>query len=255
DPHDRADGDQLLRAADQEDHHARTAEERQPDLQSELAAEAIAESPHRQEQAGEDEQVAVHDPLQGRGGGVECIAKARQPAVQPRVVEPEDAQRERQDDERLPAPRVRRRRNGQHFACRQGCRVHVFDSYAACGRPTSGDSSSSSGSSGASIVTRGSARSRVRGMYQALLPSRCMTAGTSSIRTIRASTRIATPRPSPNDFTVRSGVSTKAQKTVPMMIAAATITRPTAETPAGTASRASPRLRYSSRIRLARKTS
>src|SRR5262249_22990705 len=92
-------------------------------------------------------------------------------------------------------------------------------SQAALGRSTSragsvrsgveGVPSSSSSSPGASMVSRGSTRSSQRGMYQALSPSRCITAGTSSIRTISASTRIATPRPRPNDLTTRSSVSTK----------------------------------------------
>ena len=38
-----------------------------PDCKRELAAEAVAERAHRQQQAGEHEQVRVDDPLQRRG--------------------------------------------------------------------------------------------------------------------------------------------------------------------------------------------
>ena len=92
-------------------------------------------------------------------------------------------------------------------------------------------------------------------MYQALSPSSCIRAGTRIIRTRSASTRIAIPSPTPKALTVRSSLSTKAQKTTPMMIPAATMTLPIAPTPVRTAASADPVRTYSSRIRLTRKTS
>ena len=63
------------------------AEDRQPDDQRPLAAEAVAEAAGDQQQAGEDEQVAVHDPLQLARAGVELLADRRQRDVEDRVVD------------------------------------------------------------------------------------------------------------------------------------------------------------------------
>ena len=62
-----------------------------------------------------------------------------------------------------------------------------------------------------------------------------MKAGISVIFTISASVRIATASSRPNSFETRSGVRMNAEKTVAMMIAAATTTRPIAAMPCSTA--------------------
>ena len=73
-------------------------------------------------------------------------------------------------------------------------------------------------------------------MYHDFSPMSVRKAGTSVIRTTSASVRIATASSRPNSFEMRSAVRMKAAKTVPMMIAAATMTRPIAAMPCSTAS-------------------
>src|SRR5262245_21371058 len=65
---------------------------------------------------------------------------------------------------------------------------------------------------------------------------------------------VATARRSPNSFEIRSAVRMNAAKTVPMMMAAATTTRPIAAIPCSTASRVGRPWTCSSRIRLMIKT-
>ena len=77
DAHGGADGDELRRT----ESTRRTARlappnSASPALQRALAAEAVAERAHRQQQAGEHEQVGVDDPLQRRAGGVEMLLQA-----------------------------------------------------------------------------------------------------------------------------------------------------------------------------------
>ena len=91
-------------------------------------------------------------------------------------------------------------------------------------------------------------------MYQAFSPRSVRNAGTSVIRMSSASVRIATASSSPNSFEMRSGVRMKAEKTVPMISAAATTTRPIAAMPCSTASRVFKPWTCSSRMRLIRKT-
>ena len=87
------------------------------------------------------------------------------------------------------------------------------------------------------MVRFGSSRSSQRGMYQDFSPRSVRKAGTSVIRTISASVRIATASRSPNSFGMRSALRMKAAKTVPMITAAATTTRPIAAMPCSTAAR------------------
>ena len=77
-----------------------------PGLERALAPEAVAERAHGQEQAGEDEQVGVDDPLQRRVRRVEVLLQARQGDVEDRVVEPDDHEAQREHREGLPAARV-----------------------------------------------------------------------------------------------------------------------------------------------------
>ena len=52
------------------------AEDDEADHQCTLAAEAVADAAHRQQQPGEHQRVAVDDPLQLAGGGVEVLDSA-----------------------------------------------------------------------------------------------------------------------------------------------------------------------------------
>jgi hypothetical protein len=56
--------DQPARVADEDGGQRRDAEDGQADLEDALAAEAVAERARRKQEAGEDERVRVHDPLQ-----------------------------------------------------------------------------------------------------------------------------------------------------------------------------------------------
>ena len=91
-------------------------------------------------------------------------------------------------------------------------------------------------------------------MYHVFSPIRVMKAGMSVIFTTSASVRIATASSRPNSLEIRSGVRMKAEKTVAMMIAAATMTRPIAASPCSTASFVFSPWTCSSRMRLARNT-
>jgi hypothetical protein len=98
-------------------------------------------------------------------------------------------------------------------------------------------------------------RSTGRGSHQLLRPSSRITAGTSSIRTTVASTRIAADMPIPKDFMVTSSSAISAAKTTIMMVAAAVITRPVPARPVRMARSLSWVRTQVSRIRLIRKTS
>ena len=100
----------------------------------------------------------------------------------------------------------------------------------------------------------GRSLSSQRGMYHDFSPSIVRKDGTSVIRTSNASVRIATASSRPNSFEMRSAVRMKAAKTVPMISAAATTTRPIAAMPCSTASFVFRPLTCSSRMRLMRKT-
>jgi hypothetical protein len=90
----------------EQDRQAPAAEQQQPRLQGQLAAEAIAQRARGEQQAGEHEQIAVHHPLQRGGGGVELLLQAGERDVEDGVVEPDDQQAQRQHREGLPATRV-----------------------------------------------------------------------------------------------------------------------------------------------------
>ena len=82
-----------------------------------------------------------------------------------------------------------------------------------------------------------------------------MVAGTSTIRTMVASSRMAVANPTPIIFMVRSNSSMKLPKTTTMIAAAAVITLAVAARPSATDRRLSPVRRHSSRIRDSRNTS
>lgn len=82
-----------------------------------------------------------------------------------------------------------------------------------------------------------------------------MAAGTSTMRTIVASSTIAVARPRPIIFTSGDGLATKLRNTTAMISAAEVITRPVAAMPRATDSVVSPVAAYSSRTRESRNTS
>jgi Major Facilitator Superfamily len=103
--------------------------------------------------------------------------------------------------------------------------------------------------------SRGSARSSQRGIHQFAPPRSCITAGTRTMRTTVASTRIAVAMPIPRSLRKTSSATTKARKTATMIAAAAVITRAVLARPSATARLVRPSRRYSSRTRESRKTS
>ena len=82
-----------------------------------------------------------------------------------------------------------------------------------------------------------------------------MTEGTTAIRMMTASTRIPPARPRPNSLMTRMPPRMKAPKTRIMIRAAAVMVLPVAARPLRTAVRLSPHLKYSSWMRVIRKTS
>ena len=88
----------------------------------------------------------------------------------------------------------------------------------------------------------GSSRSSQRGSHQAERPSRASTAGTSVIRTRKASTKTPTANPKPIVLIGPSPSGTKAANTANMITAAATTTREDETNPSSTAREASARV-------------
>ena len=82
-----------------------------------------------------------------------------------------------------------------------------------------------------------------------------MTAGTSSIRTIVASMKMADAMPMPITLRTMSGLGMKAAKTATMIAAAAVMTRPVPARPSRMARWLSRVRSQASRIRLTRNTS
>lgn len=99
-----------------------------------------------------------------------------------------------------------------------------------------------------STSTLGRMRSSQRGIHQAERPSRCMTAGISSMRTRKASTSTPNARPKPSDRIIAVLEKMKPPNTEIMMIAAAVTTVRPARTPCWTATRAEAPWAYASRM-------
>ena len=93
------------------------------------------------------------------------------------------------------------------------------------------------------------------GIHQFLSPSSSMVAGTSSMRTMVASSSTAVARPTPISLVTRSGSSRKAPNTNTMISAAAVMTRAVAARPSATEVRLSPVRSHSSFTRERRNTS
>ena len=106
DAHGRAAGDQLAGGAGQRGGDRREREQRQPGLQDPAPAEPVAEVPADDQQAGEDERVGVHDPLQVLGRGGQRAAHRRQGDVDDRVVDHDEQHAQAQDGQDPPAAAV-----------------------------------------------------------------------------------------------------------------------------------------------------
>ena len=104
------------------------------------------------------------------------------------------------------------------------------------------------------MLMRGIRRSSQPGSHQLAPPSRCIRAGTRSVRRTKASRATAAARAMPNMAITRSPLRTKARKTEIMMTAAELITRLVSARPTRTARRLSPVSSHSSYIRLTRNT-
>ena len=98
-------------------------------------------------------------------------------------------------------------------------------------------------------------RSSQPGIHQLASPSSFIVAGTSTIRTMVASTKMAVARPRPNILIAGSSPSTKPRKTEIMISAAEVITRAVLAMPRTTEASLSPVAAYSSRTRESRNTS
>jgi len=106
DAHGRAAGDQLARAAGQRGRDRHEREQHQPGLQDAAPAEPVAEVPADDQQAGEDERVGVHDPLQVLRRGGQRPADCRQGDVDDRVVDHGEQHAEAQHRQDPPAAAV-----------------------------------------------------------------------------------------------------------------------------------------------------
>ncbi len=97
DAHQRARGDQHVRRAGERRRDGAEPEDHEPDVEGFLASEPVAEGAHRQEQAGEHQDVGVDHPLQLAGARVQVAREGRQGDVQDGVVHTDDheAQAER----------------------------------------------------------------------------------------------------------------------------------------------------------------
>ena len=106
-----------------------------------------------------------------------------------------------------------------------------------------------------SMCSWGRSRPSQRGSHQFARPSRCITDGTSSIRTTVASMKIADAMPTPITLRTTSGLGMNAANTATMIAAAAVMTRPVPASPSRMARWLSPVRSHASRIRLTRNTS
>jgi len=93
------------------------------------------------------------------------------------------------------------------------------------------------------------------GRHQFQRPINRMVAGTSSVRTMVASTTTAMPIPTPTAWMMTDRASPKPKNTVAMIAAAPVIKRPVRSRPTATARALSPFRSYSSRTRLSSRTS
>ena len=98
--------DQGVRAVGEGGERRSGAEDDKTGHERPAAAEAVSEAAGGEQEPGEDEQVAVHDPLQLARAGAQVIADRRQADVEDGVADRDDEQAEGQHSERLPAPGI-----------------------------------------------------------------------------------------------------------------------------------------------------
>ena len=77
-----------------------------PNCKRALAPEPVAERAGREQEAGEDERVRRHDPLELRLGCTEVAREGGERHVEARVAGEDDEEAEAEDAERPPAPLV-----------------------------------------------------------------------------------------------------------------------------------------------------
>jgi hypothetical protein len=104
--HQRAGDDQLGGGCGVGPEQARPGEHQESELQEPLAAEAVAEGPHGEQEPGEDDDVGVDDPLQRRRRRAQLPLQRRDGDVDDRVVDDDDQQAHRQDRQGPPAAPV-----------------------------------------------------------------------------------------------------------------------------------------------------
>ena len=103
DAHRRPPADQLAGAVGQGGERREQGEQGEADLHHALAADAVAEAAGGHQQAGEDEDVGVDDPLQLAGRGTELGRQRRQGDVDDRAVEDDDEHGRAEHGEDQPA--------------------------------------------------------------------------------------------------------------------------------------------------------
>ena len=102
-PHDGAHDNQSPRAGRERRPQGKDTEYHQPGLEHALPAEAVADSAHGEQCPGEDQRVGVNYPLQLAGAGMQVAGDGRQSEVEHRVVERDDQQGKRHEDEADPS--------------------------------------------------------------------------------------------------------------------------------------------------------
>ncbi len=103
DAHQGPGADELVGAVGQRRQDRPDAHDRQADGEGAAAAEAVAERAHRQQQAGEHQDVGVHDPLELAGRRPELALEAGDGHVDDRVVHHDQQQAEAHDGQHDPA--------------------------------------------------------------------------------------------------------------------------------------------------------
>jgi hypothetical protein len=87
-------------------HQRRHEKDGQTGQQDPAPSQPVAERAERQQQAGEDQDVRVHDPLELAGAGPEVLGQGGQRDVEDRAVQAEREQADHERTERPPPPRV-----------------------------------------------------------------------------------------------------------------------------------------------------
>ncbi len=104
DTHDRPGDDHRGRRVGEAGHHRADEEQGEAGLEGALAAEAVAEGPGGEEEAGEDERVGVDHPLELAGRGVEVAGQGGDGDVEAGVADDDDQQAGAEHGQDRPPP-------------------------------------------------------------------------------------------------------------------------------------------------------